>query len=357
MSSLPPLRPARPLAAFLAGRQRRRDRERQETLDAAALESQALGDELTGLRIQELRNAPAERRRLADQANRQLASQKASVIPQIAQSDIDGSAKRILVAQVASATTPDELENALQAVNQQLKPSKPLVQITNEGESAATEAFAKDVGTRAAERSGQAAATLQEDVSLNRMLLALNRGAQTGVGEETLLRLKQLGNTVFGLELTEADDEAQVIQKLGNELALRLRNPSSGLGLTGSTSNRDLQFLINSVPGLQRSEEGNRKMIEYSLRLNKMKRGIADEQRRIISENGGVPTDIDSRLLEFANNYEFFSGAERQELAELSGGNVPLTERVLNLGIPDADLTEDERVLRNILTRDNPDSQ
>ena len=333
MSSLPPLRPARPLAAFLAGRQRRRDRERQETLDAAALESQSLQDTLTRFQIGEIAGAPAERRRLADQANRQLASRKAAVIPQIAGLEIEPEVRRVMIARVGSATTPDELNDALKAIDAQIKPQRePLVQI-GEGETAANKAFGKPVGEATAERNKQALATTQEDRDLERLELALSRGAQTGRGEETILELKNLGNTLFGLELTEADEEGEVVRAIGSRLALLMRNPDAGLGLPGSTSNRDLDFLVGAVNGLQQSEEGNRLLIKYRRRQNQMKRDLAKEQSRIIRENNGeVPLDLDSLLLDFADNYDFLTEEEKEEIRQVSGGNVPVTDRFIGSG-------------------------
>jgi hypothetical protein len=222
------------------------------------------------------------------------------------------------------------LDDALKAIDAQIKPQRePLVQI-GEGETAADKAFGKAVGEGAVERNQQAAATITEDQDLSRMELAIKRGAQTGRGEQTILELKNLGNTLFGLELAEADTEAEVVRAISNRLALQLRNPDSGLGLPGSTSNKDLDFLKAAVTGLQQSEEGNLLMIKYRRRQNQMKRDIAAEQARIISAEGKTPLNLDSRLIQFANNYDFLTGEERAEIERVSGGNVPVTERFIN---------------------------
>ena len=208
-------------------------------------------------------------------------------------------------------------------------PAPPVVNVNPpELETAAEKAFGKGVGERADTRVNLSNETIAQDQDLRRIQLAVNAGAQTGLGEETLLNLKSLGNTVFGIEFTEADEQAEIIRKIGNEAALRLRNPNSGLGLTGSTSNKDLDFLKASVPNLQKTEGGIAMMVEFQLRKNQMTRDIAAEQTRVISESGGVPRDLDQRLIEFANNYEFFTPMERNVLEQMRTEGESLIERL-----------------------------
>lgn len=204
-----------------------------------------------------------------------------------------------------------------------------LVTVNAAAETAADKAYGTKVGERAAQRVTEAEATLTSDASLERAQLALARGANTGFGEETILELKSLGATLFGLEFSESDQEAEIIRKLGSEAALRLRNPESGMGLPGAASNRDLSFLKNAVFGLQRTEGGNVKILDYMLRMNKMKRDVVDVQNRLITSNGGkTPIDLDSKLFGYVSSYEFFSEDERTMIEALSVSNKPVTERV-----------------------------
>ena len=132
-------------------------------------------------------------------------------------------------------------------------------------------------------------------------------------------------------------------------MALRLRNPTSGLGLTGSTSNKDLDFLKASVPGLQRSEAGNIKIIEYTKRVNQFKRNVAAEQGRLIAENGGkVPGDLDTKISQFINNYQFFSDEERAELEQINAENKSLVGRAAGI----LDDPENVAILDDILSRE-----
>ena len=58
---------------------------------------------------------------------------------------------------------------------------------------------------------------------------------------------------------------AQAFDALSSELALRLRNPDSGLGLTGNTSNRDLAFLRAAVMGLGKTKLANEILMNLSI--------------------------------------------------------------------------------------------
>ena len=189
-------------------------------------------------------------------------------------------------------------------------------------ENAANSTYGASIGDRASERINYAQEAISQNAQLDRVLMAMERGAQTGTGEETILNMKNMGQTFLGMSF-ENVPEQEVIRTVQNEMALRLRNPDSGLGLTGSTSNRDLDFLKNSVIGLARSEGGNALIIDFMKRKNQMRIDLADEQAKLIEENDGqVPSNLDSKLLKFANEYSLFSTAERRALERASGGLV-----------------------------------
>lgn len=192
--------------------------------------------------------------------------------------------------------------------------------ISNAGQKKATEKLGEGIGKRADDRLTQAFDAKRQNLQLDRVKLGLSRGARTGLGSEALLDLQSIAST-FGVKVPEKVSEAELIRTVGNEMALRLRNPESGLGLTGNTSNKDLDFLKNSIPGLGRTKQGNLTIIDMTKRFNELKVSLADEQLRIIEENGGVvPNNLDKKLLEFVDNYKFLSPTERKEIESMVGG-------------------------------------
>ena len=191
----------------------------------------------------------------------------------------------------------------------------PLVQV-NTGDRArlkATGAYAEGIGEIAKNRANYALSAQKQNTQLDRVLVAIDRGAATGALEEQLLAVKNFAQTI-GFNI-EGVAEQELIRTVSNEMALRLRNPESGLGLTGNTSNRDLQFLKDSVVGLGRSEEGNKKIIKLLQKFNKLTIDVAKEQDRIIMANGGeVPMNLNSIIMDYVDNYDFFTKEERASI-------------------------------------------
>jgi len=185
------------------------------------------------------------------------------------------------------------------------------------GVDAATQEFGRSIGTRAAARLETAASAVGQNETLMRMAQSIGDGARTGIGQETLLNIQNLGQSMFGLPISENASEQEVLRALSNRLVMEVRNPTSGMGLPGSTSNRDLDFLTASVPGLAKTPQGNALLIEYLMKQNQFKQDIANEQQRIIDENNGVvPSNLDTRLMRYANQYQFADDEFKREVEE-----------------------------------------
>lgn len=181
----------------------------------------------------------------------------------------------------------------------------------------AAEYIGKGLGESINKRYSAGEEARNQNYQLGMVKVALSEGARTGLGEESLLNLRSFGQT---LGIGDADLSGQeLIRKISNEMALRLRNPESGLGLTGNTSNKDLQFLKDSVVGLARTERGNLKIIDSMEKMNNLKIAIAKEQNRILMKNKGIPPiDLNDKLMKFVDNYKFFTPKERMMLKNLS---------------------------------------
>lgn len=97
-------------------------------------------------------------------------------------------------------------------------------------------------------------------------------GADKVAGAKSIA--KALGMDVNGV------DQANLAQKVQNQLALRVRNPDGGFGgMPGSTSDRDVSFLLSSVPSLMSTREGAQlikdtfaDMAKRNLEIDKMRR-------------------------------------------------------------------------------------
>jgi len=71
-----------------------------------------------------------------------------------------------------------------------------------------------------------------------------------------------------------------------NALALRMRNPDSGYGLTGNTSDRDVQFLQSIVGGLGDTPQANYAILTGMLAKQRREADIMGKKAEYIIENG-----------------------------------------------------------------------
>jgi hypothetical protein len=148
----------------------------------------------------------------------------------------------------------------------------------------------------------------------------LDSGLQTGALAGLSKTAKGFAQSLFPNTPIDGLAEAEVFTALSNQLALLVRNPESGMGLPGATSNADLVFLKESVPGLQKSSEGNLMLIEVYRKTYDFQKSMVQEQARLISENGGVPPlDMEARMVEFVNAQDIL-GDELRDRLKKGGG-------------------------------------
>lgn len=173
-----------------------------------------------------------------------------------------------------------------------VKPEKPLVTIDNRQENA----FSKELGTQLAKdyveirKQGRTSAKLS--ATLGRVRSAINQGIDTGFGQKALLSLKRAGQAM-GVDVGDDVGGQELILAMGNQMALMMRNPEGGFGLTGNTSNRDLQFLEASVPGLEKTVEGNRLVIDFMSRVAERDQEMARQAAKYVADNGQLDVGWD----------------------------------------------------------------
>ena len=174
----------------------------------------------------------------------------------------------------------------------------------------------EDIVSKIGKRAEQLSSSAQRQSSLNQMSRLLDTGLKTGSLAGLSKSFKGVLSSVLDVEI-EGLAEAEALEAISNKLALEVRNPASGMGLPGATSNRDLDFLIGAIPGLRKSVKGNRLMIALAKEQHKMRQALNTEQSRIIKENGGfAPLDLESRLQSFYTTYSI-DPALRKEAEEL----------------------------------------
>jgi len=90
----------------------------------------------------------------------------------------------------------------------------------------------------------------------------------------------------MGLINDENVSSQELVTAMQNQQALRLRNPESGFGLTGNTSDRDVRFLKETVAGLEKTEQGNVAMLTVMMAKQRRDAQIERLKADYIFENG-----------------------------------------------------------------------
>ncbi len=185
---------------------------------------------------------------------------------------------------------------------------------------------------------------------------ALLKGIKTGKFAEVTKSAKGYLQALFPGRKIEGLAELEVFNALSNQLALLVRNPKSDMGLPGATSNRDLDFLIQSVPNLRTSPGGNELLLELYEVSHQLKVDVINEQNRILQEFGGIPPiDLEQRLDEFVeSNFRLPEGLqarieefEPKQENSLNDAEKVAIDSIVNAGVKEKTGTRTRRSVRD----------
>lgn len=205
-----------------------------------------------------------------------------------------------------------------------LKPSSPMVSI-NQGNVESE--FSKGLGkiqAKQVERYVDEADNARGQIStLSRMQQLMNEpGFKSGAIAPAGLAVGKLFAD-FGIEVDGVPSQ-EAFNALSNQLALQIRNPDSGMGLPGATSDRDLRFLKDSVPTISKSEEGNAKILEIATRMQRRKMEVAELVTQYAYEKGSL-LGFETFLQQWAEQNPMFGDLEHG--TGVSGTESPPTRR------------------------------
>lgn len=142
---------------------------------------------------------------------------------------------------------------------------------------------------------------------------ALSSGVRTGVGGEAELSLRQLG-AAMGMD-TDPEKVAggELVRAVQNRMALTMRSPDGGMGMPGALSDRDIKFLKDSQIGIDRSPEGNRKMLAAFRSMENRKIEIARLADEYIEQKGKLDSGFNRVVREYANANPLFQASTANE--------------------------------------------
>ncbi len=145
-----------------------------------------------------------------------------------------------------------------------------------------------------------------------------NGTLQTGSLQPLLIRakgiLEDLGVPVEGLT------PAQIFQATSNKRAMQMRNPKSGFGLTGNTSDKDLIFLQNAVMHLSKTEAANEALLIMEIARDRRLKDIAEVRMDFIEKNPGKVLSHDV-VNDYVQSTPLLSDEEKDRLNVLMENN------------------------------------
>lgn len=140
---------------------------------------------------------------------------------------------------------------------------------------------------------------------LNR-LESLLQGVSTGKLTPAATEVKAVLSSL-GIDIDSNLGAAQAAQAITNELALQMRNPSGGAGMPGAMSDKDREFLQATVPGLAKTPQGNKLLIESYRRLAQRDQQVAKMAREYRKQHGSLDEGFYEQLQAFSEANPLFA--------------------------------------------------
>lgn len=136
--------------------------------------------------------------------------------------------------------------------------------------------------------------------NLNATKSALSEtGVYTGPGAERFLQLKQTLDAIGYPGLKEGIANTEFFRSMSNKMVTAATGGSLGVGI----SNADVNFLRQAQANLGTTKEGNNKIIDMAMKLEKRKQEIADLQDKY----GSVDKDFQKHLRDWAKEHPLFT--------------------------------------------------
>jgi hypothetical protein len=193
-------------------------------------------------------------------------------------------------------------------------PPTPLVTIGGEQqESAFQKRLGQEMGDQYAnllKADMNAPATIGKYERLSGLLSSVNTGKFKGATTDLKAAAKSLGIDLNALGVTDDVAPAQAARALSNQIALELRNPAGGAGMPGALSDKDREFLIASIPGLENDPQAIGKMIEYRVKLARREQEVAKKARAYRKKNGRFDESFYDELQEWSDKNPLFPNAQ-----------------------------------------------
>ena len=140
----------------------------------------------------------------------------------------------------------------------------------------------------------------------------------TGAGANLVLQAKRMAKAM-GFDVGDLSGP-EALTAISNQFALELRNPSGGAGMPGALSDKDREFLQQSVPGLERTPGGNRLIIDFMRRMAERSIQVDKLRRDYVRQHKRLDEGFYDILAEWSEANPIFTQADEAAVAQVLGG-------------------------------------
>jgi hypothetical protein len=151
----------------------------------------------------------------------------------------------------------------------------------------------------------QSGFTAQSSVNRLGRLEQLLDGVDTGKFAPLGLEVAKAAKAA-GLNIDDKLSNKEAAVALSSEIALQLRNPAGGAGMPGAMSDADRNFLSGMVPGIEKTPEGRKLIIETGKKLAKRDIEVARLARDYRKQNGSIDEGFYDGLSEYSAKNPLF---------------------------------------------------
>jgi hypothetical protein len=133
----------------------------------------------------------------------------------------------------------------------------------------------------------------------------LMEGVTTGKLQPAITQVAAVAESL-GFSIDSKLGPKQALEALTNEMALELRNPAGGAGMPGAMSDSDREFLMTLPPGLSKTREGNKLIIQTARAVAKREQEVAKLARAYRKKNGSLDEGFYDELADFSEANPLF---------------------------------------------------
>lgn len=186
------------------------------------------------------------------------------------------------------------------------------VEFKQEGEEAKTVGkFFGDNYAKVQEAGMNAQGSMNRYGRLGQLLDGVETGKFAPTGLEAAKAAQAFG---FKVDPKLANKEAAVA--LTSEMALQLRNPSGGAGMPGAMSDADREFLQGMVPGIEKTPDGRKQIIETAKKMAQRDIEVARMAREYRKKNGNLNEGFYDELSRYSAANPLFGNAQTSPAAQ-----------------------------------------